>query len=221
MEMGCYGIGVTRIAAAAIEQNHDERGIVFPRPIAPFEVCLVPIGLHKNAAVREAAEKLYAELQRRRRRRAAGRPRRAPGRAVRRHGPARHPAPAGALGARPGGRHHRVQGPHAAGRGQRAARRRAAVPAGSGSHPHEDAAPWRSPCAAALLRVRRRSRATRSRKSLSDSVRAHAARRRSPTARCRCFSFDSGTDNAHKWLYEMSQAPAGAHPGPQGSASSC
>jgi prolyl-tRNA synthetase len=63
MEMGCYGIGVTRIAAAAIEQSHDERGIVFPRPVAPFEVCLVPIGLHKNAAVREAAEKLYAELQ--------------------------------------------------------------------------------------------------------------------------------------------------------------
>ena len=63
MEMGCYGIGVTRIAAAAIEQNHDERGIVFPRPIAPFEACLVPIGFHKAAAVREAAEKLYAELQ--------------------------------------------------------------------------------------------------------------------------------------------------------------
>ena len=62
MEMGCYGIGITRIAAAAIEQNHDERGIVFPRPIAPFEACLVPIGLHKSAAVREAAEKLYAEL---------------------------------------------------------------------------------------------------------------------------------------------------------------
>ncbi|MCC6212066.1 MAG: proline--tRNA ligase [Burkholderiales bacterium] len=64
MEMGCYGIGVTRIAAAAIEQNHDERGIVFPRPIAPFEACLVPIGLHKSTAVREAAEKLYAELRR-------------------------------------------------------------------------------------------------------------------------------------------------------------
>ncbi len=62
MEMGCYGIGITRIAAAAIEQGHDERGIVFPRPIAPFEACLVPIGFHKNAAVREAAEKLYAEL---------------------------------------------------------------------------------------------------------------------------------------------------------------
>jgi prolyl-tRNA synthetase len=62
MEMGCYGIGITRIAAAAIEQNHDARGIVFPRPIAPFEACLVPIGFHKNPAVREAAEKLYAEL---------------------------------------------------------------------------------------------------------------------------------------------------------------
>ncbi|HUK05929.1 MAG TPA: proline--tRNA ligase [Burkholderiales bacterium] len=62
MEMGCYGIGITRIAAAAIEQNHDERGIVFPRPIAPFEACLVPVGFHKAAAVREAAEKLYAEL---------------------------------------------------------------------------------------------------------------------------------------------------------------
>jgi prolyl-tRNA synthetase len=62
MEMGCYGIGITRIVAAAIEQNHDERGIVFPRPIAPFEACIVPIGLHKNAATRAAAEKLYGEL---------------------------------------------------------------------------------------------------------------------------------------------------------------
>mgnify|MGYP001564630842 CR=1 FL=1 len=62
MEMGCYGIGITRIAAAAIEQGHDERGIVFPRPIAPFEACLVPIGFHKSAAVREAAETLYAAL---------------------------------------------------------------------------------------------------------------------------------------------------------------
>ncbi len=62
MEMGCYGIGVTRIVAAAIEQNHDERGIVFPAPIAPFEVALVPIGYHKSAAVREAADRLYGEL---------------------------------------------------------------------------------------------------------------------------------------------------------------
>jgi prolyl-tRNA synthetase len=61
-EMGCYGIGVTRIVAAAIEQNHDARGIIFPAPIAPFAVCLVPIGLHKSAAVREAAERLYGEL---------------------------------------------------------------------------------------------------------------------------------------------------------------
>jgi prolyl-tRNA synthetase len=61
-EMGCYGIGVTRVVAAAIEQGHDERGILFPAQIAPFEACIVPIGMHKNAAVREAAEKLYAEL---------------------------------------------------------------------------------------------------------------------------------------------------------------
>ena len=62
MEMGCYGIGVTRIVAAAIEQNHDERGIVFPAPIAPFAACLVPIGYHKNAGVRDAADKLYTAL---------------------------------------------------------------------------------------------------------------------------------------------------------------
>ena len=62
MEMGCYGIGVTRIVAAAIEQNHDERGIGFPAPMAPFEASLVPIGYHKSAAVREAADRLYAEL---------------------------------------------------------------------------------------------------------------------------------------------------------------
>jgi prolyl-tRNA synthetase len=62
-EMGCYGIGVTRIVAAAIEQNHDERGIIFPQPMAPFAACLVPIGYHKSAAVREAAERLYRELR--------------------------------------------------------------------------------------------------------------------------------------------------------------
>jgi len=61
-EMGCYGIGVTRIVAAAIEQNHDARGIAFPAPIAPFQVCLVPIGYHKNAAVRSAANQLYGDL---------------------------------------------------------------------------------------------------------------------------------------------------------------
>jgi prolyl-tRNA synthetase len=63
MEMGCYGIGVTRIVAAAIEQNHDERGIMFPRAIAPFDVAIVPIGYHKSAAVKAAADQLYADLQ--------------------------------------------------------------------------------------------------------------------------------------------------------------
>jgi prolyl-tRNA synthetase len=61
-EMGCYGIGITRIVGAAIEQNHDERGIVFPEPIAPFQVALVPIGYGKNPAVREAADTIYKTL---------------------------------------------------------------------------------------------------------------------------------------------------------------
>ncbi len=63
MEMGCYGIGITRIVAAAIEQGHDARGAIFPTPIAPFEACVVPIGYHKSTAVRDAADTLYAELQ--------------------------------------------------------------------------------------------------------------------------------------------------------------
>jgi prolyl-tRNA synthetase len=62
MAMGCYGIGVTRIVAAAIEQNHDERGIVWPDPIAPFQVVLVPLNLQKSARVREVSERLYGEL---------------------------------------------------------------------------------------------------------------------------------------------------------------
>jgi prolyl-tRNA synthetase len=61
-EMGCYGIGVTRIVGAAIEQNHDERGIIFPDPIAPFQVALVAIGYRKSDSVREAADALYREL---------------------------------------------------------------------------------------------------------------------------------------------------------------
>jgi prolyl-tRNA synthetase len=61
-EMGCYGIGVTRIVGAAIEQNHDARGIVFPQPIAPFQLALVPIGYRKSAAVREACERFYREF---------------------------------------------------------------------------------------------------------------------------------------------------------------
>ncbi len=62
--MGCYGVGVTRIVAAAIEQNHDERGIIFPASMAPFSTCLVPIGYRKSDAVREAADGLYADLVR-------------------------------------------------------------------------------------------------------------------------------------------------------------
>ncbi len=60
--MGCYGIGVTRIVAAAIEQNHDEKGIIWPEQIAPFEVVLVPLNAHKSARVREVADRLYAEF---------------------------------------------------------------------------------------------------------------------------------------------------------------
>ncbi|HKT71368.1 MAG TPA: proline--tRNA ligase [Steroidobacteraceae bacterium] len=62
MHMGCYGIGVTRVVAAAIEQNHDERGIIWPEPIAPFQVVLVPLNLQKSARVREVADRLYDEL---------------------------------------------------------------------------------------------------------------------------------------------------------------
>ena len=62
MEMGCYGIGVTRIVGAAIEQGNDPRGIVFPRAIAPFEVVVVPMGYAKSDAVRSAADALYADL---------------------------------------------------------------------------------------------------------------------------------------------------------------
>ncbi|CDM25813.1 Prolyl-tRNA synthetase [Castellaniella defragrans 65Phen] len=62
LQMGCYGIGVSRISAAAIEQNHDERGMIWPRAIAPFEVVLCPIGIGKSVAVREAAESLYQAL---------------------------------------------------------------------------------------------------------------------------------------------------------------
>jgi prolyl-tRNA synthetase len=62
MEMGCYGIGVTRIVAAAIEQNHDEKGIIWPDPMAPFAVAIIPLGYRKSEAVKAAAEKLYAEM---------------------------------------------------------------------------------------------------------------------------------------------------------------
>ncbi len=61
-EMGCYGIGVTRILGAAIEQNHDPRGIIWPRAIAPFEVVICPVGWGKSEAVRDEAQKLYDAL---------------------------------------------------------------------------------------------------------------------------------------------------------------
>ncbi|NBQ69698.1 MAG: proline--tRNA ligase [Nitrosomonadaceae bacterium] len=62
MEMGCYGIGISRIVAAAIEQNHDEHGIIFPDTIAPFQLTIVPIGLQKSALVKETVEKLYQQF---------------------------------------------------------------------------------------------------------------------------------------------------------------
>ncbi len=61
-EMGCYGIGVTRLPAAAIEQNHDERGIIWPDAIAPFTVVICPIGMDRSEEVKAAAEKLHGEL---------------------------------------------------------------------------------------------------------------------------------------------------------------
>jgi prolyl-tRNA synthetase len=63
MTMGCYGIGITRIVGAAIEQNHDDAGIIWPPPLAPFDVVIVPINMHRSDAVKDAAEILYAELQ--------------------------------------------------------------------------------------------------------------------------------------------------------------
>ena len=61
--MGCYGIGVSRVVGAAIEQHHDDKGIVWPTAIAPFQVALVPMQMKKSERVREAAEKLYADMQ--------------------------------------------------------------------------------------------------------------------------------------------------------------
>lgn len=62
LEMGCYGIGVTRVVAAAIEQNHDDSGIIWPDALAPFQVAIVPMNMQKSPRVQEAADKLYAEL---------------------------------------------------------------------------------------------------------------------------------------------------------------
>ncbi|WP_428825678.1 proline--tRNA ligase [Azonexus sp. IMCC34842] len=63
MEMGCYGIGVSRIVGAAIEQGNDDKGIILPATIAPFAVCIVPMGYHKSEAVKAAADQLYGELR--------------------------------------------------------------------------------------------------------------------------------------------------------------
>ncbi len=63
MEMGCYGIGVSRIVAAAIEQGNDDKGIVWPLPLAPFKVAIAPIGYRKNAEIKKVADQLHDELQ--------------------------------------------------------------------------------------------------------------------------------------------------------------
>ncbi|MEM7027056.1 MAG: proline--tRNA ligase [Pseudomonadota bacterium] len=63
LTMGCYGIGVSRIVAAAIEQNHDDKGIIWPATLAPFQVALVPINMHKSQRLREEVIKLYQELR--------------------------------------------------------------------------------------------------------------------------------------------------------------
>ena len=62
MTMGCYGIGVSRVVAAAIEQNNDSKGIVWPASIAPFQIVIIPMNMHKSVPVTEAAEKLYQQL---------------------------------------------------------------------------------------------------------------------------------------------------------------
>ena len=62
MMMGCYGIGISRIVAAAIEQNHDDNGIIWPQAIAPFDVALLPMNMHKSVRLKEAADKLYQQM---------------------------------------------------------------------------------------------------------------------------------------------------------------
>ena len=64
MEMGCYGIGVTRVIAAAIEQHHDEKGIIWPDAIAPYDAAIVPIGFNRSDKIKQAALDLHAQLQR-------------------------------------------------------------------------------------------------------------------------------------------------------------
>ena len=63
LNMGCYGIGVSRIVAAAIEQNHDKYGIIWPDAIAPFKVAIVPMNMHKSHRIQQVAEQMYAQLK--------------------------------------------------------------------------------------------------------------------------------------------------------------
>ena len=63
LTMGCYGIGVSRVVASAIEQNHDDKGIIWPDSIAPFQVVIIPVNMHKSDTLQPVAEKLYADLQ--------------------------------------------------------------------------------------------------------------------------------------------------------------
>jgi prolyl-tRNA synthetase len=63
MEMGCYGIGITRVVAAAIEQNHDAKGIIWPLPLAPFAVAIAPVGYDRNEGVRALADSLHEALE--------------------------------------------------------------------------------------------------------------------------------------------------------------
>ena len=147
LEMGCYGIGITRLPAAAIEQNNDERGIIWPDAIAPFTVVLCPIGMDRSADVKARRRGALRRAAGCWRRRAAGRPRRAPRRDVRRLGADRRAAPRGDLRPRHQGRPVRIPAPArhggdqgGGGRGRRVRPRQAA--------PHErcrGASAWAAP----------------------------------------------------------------------------
>jgi threonyl-tRNA synthetase len=108
MEMGCYGIGVSRILGAAIEQNNDARGIIWPDAIAPFQVAIVPMGYAKSEAVRTAADALYAELLAPPASMPSSTTGRAPRLAVGRQRTDRHAASRGGWRARPEGRQARI-----------------------------------------------------------------------------------------------------------------
>jgi prolyl-tRNA synthetase len=62
IEMGCYGLGISRVVAAAIEQHHDENGIIWPKPLAPFDITLLPMNMHKSEKVKAFTEELYQKL---------------------------------------------------------------------------------------------------------------------------------------------------------------